>query len=122
MTNAIEIALVIRREVNKHPLISKYFHALGADRMIPAEYRQSGFVDFLTPGANWSSALRSMQEDQLCLDPTRMTLGLRHRGIRRHSIQEPARQRLQRPAQQDLAQQRAAAVEHHQHRGATWRT
>ena len=42
--------------------------------MLPAEYRQSGFVDFLTPGANWSSALRSMQEDEFCLDPTRMTL------------------------------------------------
>ena len=74
VTNAIEIALVIRREVNKHPLISKYFHVLGADRMIPAEYRQSGFVDFLAPGSNWSSALRSMQEDEFCLDPTRMTL------------------------------------------------
>ncbi|HTD28938.1 MAG TPA: hypothetical protein VK660_06070 [Xanthomonadaceae bacterium] len=74
VTNAIEIALVIRREVNRHPLISKYFHVLGAEQMIPAEYRQSGFVDFLAPGANWSSALRSMQEDEFCLDPTRMTL------------------------------------------------
>jgi arginine decarboxylase len=74
VTNAIEIALVIRREVNRHPLISKYFHMVGADGMIPAEYRQSGFVDFLTPGANWSSALRSMQDDEFCLDPTRMTL------------------------------------------------
>jgi arginine decarboxylase len=74
VTNAIEIALVIRREVNRHPLISKYFRVLGADGMIPAEYRQSGFVDFLAPGANWASALRSMQEDEFCLDPTRMTL------------------------------------------------
>ena len=74
VTNAIEIALVIRREVNRHPLISKYFHMLGADGMIPAEYRQSGFVDFLAPGTNWSSALRSMREDEFCLDPTRMTL------------------------------------------------
>jgi arginine decarboxylase len=72
--NAIEIALVIRREVNRHPLISKYFRMLGADGMIPAEYRQTGFVDFLAPGANWASALRSMQEDEFCLDPTRMTL------------------------------------------------
>jgi arginine decarboxylase len=74
VTNAIEIALVIRREVNRHPLISKYFHMLGADGMIPGEYRQSGFVDYLTPGANWASALRSIREDEFCLDPTRMTL------------------------------------------------
>ena len=72
--NAIEVALVIRREVNRHPLISKYFRMLGADGMIPAEYRRTGFVDFLAPGANWASALRSMRDDEFCLDPTRMTL------------------------------------------------
>ncbi len=72
--NAIEIALVIRREVNRHPLISKYFHVLGADGMVPAEYRQTGFVDYLAPGTNWASALRSIRDDEFCLDPTRMTL------------------------------------------------
>jgi len=72
--NAIEIALVIRREVNRHPLISKYFHVLGVDGMIPAEYRQTGFVDYLAPHANWAGALRSVQDDEFCLDPTRMTL------------------------------------------------
>jgi arginine decarboxylase len=72
--NAIEIALVIRREVSRHSLISKYFRVLGADRMIPAEYRQTGFVDYLTADMNWAKALRSMQEDEFCLDPTRMTL------------------------------------------------
>jgi arginine decarboxylase len=72
--NAIEVALVIRREVNRHPLISKYFRVLGADGMIPAEYRQSGFVDFLAPDTNWADALRSMRKDEFCLDPTRKTL------------------------------------------------
>ena len=35
---------------------------------------ESGFVDFLQAGANWAAALRSMREDEFCLDPTRMTL------------------------------------------------
>ena len=74
VTNAIEIALAIRREVNNHPLISKYFHVAGADEMIPAEFRQSGFVDFLTPGTTWETALKSIEEDEFFLDPTRMTL------------------------------------------------
>ena len=74
VVNAIEIALVIRREVNRHPLISKYFRMLGADGMIPAEYRQTGFVDFLAPDTNWATTLRSMSDDEFCLDPTRMTL------------------------------------------------
>ncbi|HEV7336716.1 MAG TPA: decarboxylase [Bosea sp. (in: a-proteobacteria)] len=72
--NAIEVALDIRREVNSHPVIAKYFSIVGADGMVPSEYRRSGFVDFLAPGTRWDDQLRSMREDEFCLDPTRMTL------------------------------------------------
>jgi len=74
VANAIEVSLAIRREVNSHPLISKYFKVLGADAMIPPEYRNSGFVDFLSPGVTWIDQVKSMHEDEFCLDPTRMTL------------------------------------------------
>ena len=74
VANAIEIALDIRREVSAHPVISRYFRVLGADEMVPAEYRQTGFTDFLTPGIDWEDQIRSMHEDEFCLDPTRMTL------------------------------------------------
>jgi arginine decarboxylase len=72
--NAIEVSLAIRQAVARHPLISKYFQILGADRMVPHEYRESGFVDYLDPKVNWAAVRRSMQEDEFCLDPTRMTL------------------------------------------------
>src|SRR5262245_39097009 len=72
--NAIEVALAIRQAVAEHPLISKYFRILGADQMIPEQYRGSGFIDYLDPKSNWATARRSMQEDEFCLDPTRMTL------------------------------------------------
>ena len=72
--NAISIALKIRTAINQHPLISKYFKVLGADELIPAEYRQSGFVDFLQPGVNWGDIAKAMREDEFYLDPTRMTL------------------------------------------------
>jgi arginine decarboxylase len=72
--NAIEVALGIRQAVAKHPLISKYFHILGADKMVPAEFRQSGFTDYLDPETNWTVARKSLQDDEFCLDPTRMTL------------------------------------------------
>ncbi|MTH77016.1 decarboxylase [Paracoccus aestuariivivens] len=74
VANAIEIALDIRKEVNAHPVISKYFRVLSASEMIPAEYRQTGFSDFLTPGTDWEDQVRSMHEDEFCLDPTRITL------------------------------------------------
>jgi arginine decarboxylase len=72
--NAIEVALAIRQAVAEHALISKYFHILGADKMVPTEFRQSGFTDYLDPKTNWAVARRSFQEDEFCLDPTRMTL------------------------------------------------
>ncbi|MBR0662285.1 aminotransferase class I/II-fold pyridoxal phosphate-dependent enzyme [Neoroseomonas oryzicola] len=72
--NAIEIALKIRLAVNSHPLISKYFRVLGADEMIPAAYRQSGFQDYTRPGTGWADAVKAMREDEFYLDPTRMTL------------------------------------------------
>jgi arginine decarboxylase len=74
VANAIEIALDIRKEVNAHPVISKYFKVLSADAMVPAEYRTSGFTDFLTPGTTWADQIRSMHDDEFCLDPTRMTV------------------------------------------------
>ena len=74
VANAMEVAFAIRQAVAANPLISKYFSILGADKMVPAEYRESGFVDFLAPGANWAMARRSLQDDEFCLDPTRMTL------------------------------------------------
>jgi arginine decarboxylase len=74
VANAMEIAFAIRQAVNNNPLISKYFRILGTDAMVPAQYRQTGFVDYLAPGSNWAVALKSLQEDEFCLDPTRMTL------------------------------------------------
>ena len=74
VNRAIQLALDVRREVNSHPLISKYFRVLGADEMIPGEFRNSGFVDYLTPGVNWAAAVKALREDEFALDVTRLTL------------------------------------------------
>lgn len=72
--NAISIALKIRQAINTHPLIAKYFKVLGADELIPEEFRPSGFKDYLTPGTTWGHVVKAMREDEFYLDPTRMTL------------------------------------------------
>ena len=74
VNRAIQLALDVRREVNSHPLVSKYFRVLGADEMIPSEFRNSGFVDYLTPGVTWGTAVHAMREDEFALDVTRLTL------------------------------------------------
>ena len=74
VNRAIQLALDLRRAVNSHPLISKYFRILGADEMIPREFRNSGFVDYLQAGTNWVTAVKAMNEDEFALDVTRLTL------------------------------------------------
>lgn len=68
------MALDVRREVNSHPRISKYFRVLGADEMTPVEFRNSGFVDYLTSGVNWATVVKALREDEFALDVTRVTL------------------------------------------------
>ena len=74
VNRAIQLALDLRREVNRHALVSKYFRILGADEMIPSEFRESGFVDCLAPGMDWGKAAKSLREDEFALDVTRLTL------------------------------------------------
>jgi arginine decarboxylase len=74
VANATEIALAVRQQVNSHPVISKYFRVLRNDELVPAEFRKSGFEDYLKPGTSWMDAARSVRDDEFFLDPTRMTL------------------------------------------------
>jgi len=74
VNRAIQLALDLRREVNTHPLVSKYFRILGSDELIPTEFRNSGFVDYLVPGVNWAFVVKSLKEDEFALDVTRLTL------------------------------------------------
>jgi arginine decarboxylase len=69
-----ELALQIRREVNSHPLIAKYFRMLTPEEMIPSEYRASKLRDYGRPHSTWREALEAMNGDEIALDPTRLTL------------------------------------------------
>jgi arginine decarboxylase len=68
-----ELALLIRREVNNHPLVSQYFRVLTPGEMIPPEFRQSGVGDY-PPAVTWHSLLESWDADECSLDPTRLTI------------------------------------------------
>ena len=71
---ATEIAFRIRREVNTHPLISKYFHIATPAEMVPAEFRESGIVDYGRPHSTWKAVIEAWDHDEFALDPTRLTL------------------------------------------------
>ncbi|MGT2457879.1 decarboxylase [Cupriavidus basilensis] len=71
---ALQLAMEIRKEINNHPLISKYFHAATPAEMIPPEYRVTGFSDYGMPGSTVSDATQALRKDEFFLDPTRITL------------------------------------------------
>ena len=71
---AAEVAFRIRREVNNHPLISRYFRVTNAAEMVPEEFRLSGLTDYGRPHSSWKEVLDAWDHDEFALDPTRLTL------------------------------------------------
>jgi len=69
-----ELALQLRSTINNHPLISKYFRAATPEDMIPAEFRESGIVDYGAPHGTWADMVDAWDNDEFALDPTRITL------------------------------------------------
>jgi arginine decarboxylase len=69
-----ELALKLRREINNHPLISKYFHIATPADMVPAEFRASGVKDYGPPNSNWKDVIDAFDNDEFALDPTRLTI------------------------------------------------
>lgn len=69
-----DLALRLRRSINTHPLISRYFHVATPEEMIPAEFRASGLRDYGPPNASWADTSRAWDEDEFALDPTRLTV------------------------------------------------
>jgi arginine decarboxylase len=71
---ATQLAIEMRRAINSHPLISKYFRAATPAEMIPAEYRGSGMVDYGAPGWTMADTIKALDNDEFFLDPSRITL------------------------------------------------
>jgi arginine decarboxylase len=71
---AAEIAFRLRREVNDHPLISKYFHIATPAEMVPENFRASKIKEYGPPHATWKDLIEAWDNDEFALDPTRLTL------------------------------------------------
>ncbi len=71
---ATDLALRLRREVNTHPLISRYFRILTPAEMVPAQYRESGIEDYEAGRGSRARLLDAWTRDEFALDPTRLTL------------------------------------------------
>ena len=74
-----------------------------------------GFQGFPHAGQQLGDGAQGDAGGRVLSRPHAHDAGVRHRRHGRHLVQEPAGVEVQHPAQQDLAQQRAAAEQHQQH-------
>jgi len=72
----IEAAMSMRRAIQTHPLLKKYFRILTTADMIPAEHRETGVTSYYDPEKGWSDTWESWERDEFVLDPTRVTLAV----------------------------------------------
>ncbi|MGI9418298.1 MAG: aminotransferase class I/II-fold pyridoxal phosphate-dependent enzyme [Geminicoccaceae bacterium] len=72
----VEAAMSMRKAIDSHPLLKKYFRVLKVGDMIPREYRQSGIQSYWDPARGWTDIWEAWAEDEFALDATRVTLAV----------------------------------------------
>ncbi|MEM6371329.1 MAG: aminotransferase class I/II-fold pyridoxal phosphate-dependent enzyme [Pseudomonadota bacterium] len=72
----VESAMAIRKAVQTHPTLKKYFRVLTPADMIPDEYRESGVNAYYDVDQGWSDKWDIWTKDEFVLDPTRVTLAV----------------------------------------------
>jgi arginine decarboxylase len=78
---SIEMAMVLRSKVKDHPKLSKYFHVLSVNDLIPKEHRECGQKEYYTVEDGWDRMEESWEKDEFVLDPTKVTLSVGKAGI-----------------------------------------
>ena len=72
--STVGLAMMIRKQVNDHPLLRKYFRLLRAGDMIPPAHRPSGVDSFYDRDTGFTRIESHWRQDEFALDPTRITL------------------------------------------------
>jgi arginine decarboxylase len=77
----IELAMLLRKCIEEHELLSKYFTSLTVKDLIPASMRPSGLEVFYDRETGFQQMERAWRDDEFALDPTRVTLHVGRTGI-----------------------------------------
>jgi len=78
---SIEMAMILRSKIKDHPKLSKYFHFLTVNDLIPEKYRACGTKEYYTTEEGWDRMEESWEKDEFVLDPTKVTLSVGKTGI-----------------------------------------
>ena len=77
----IDLTMTLRKRVNEHPDIARFFRVLRPADMIPACYRPSGLEFYYNPEHGWGTMDAAWRQDEFTLDPTRVTLEVAATGL-----------------------------------------
>ncbi|MDX0500639.1 aminotransferase class I/II-fold pyridoxal phosphate-dependent enzyme [Sinorhizobium medicae] len=77
----LELAMSLREEVTRHPLLTKYFRFVDVDDLVPREYREANAVSYFDEKTGWSNFERAWRTDEFALDPSRATLEIGATGL-----------------------------------------
>jgi arginine decarboxylase len=72
----IEAAMAMRKAIDAHPLLRKYFKVLSVSEMIPAEHRASGIESYWDHKQGWNDTWDAFSHDEFALDASRVTLAV----------------------------------------------
>ena len=78
---SIEMAMVLRSKIKDHPQLSKYFHLLTVEDLIPDRFRVSDEKNYYDVERGWDRMEASWELDDFVLDPTKLTLSVGKTGI-----------------------------------------
>ncbi len=78
---SIEMAMIVRSKIKDHPQLSKYFHLLSVNDLVPKEFRECGENEYYTAENGWDRMEESWEKDEFVLDPTKLTLSVGKAGI-----------------------------------------
>lgn len=78
---SIGLAMTLRKRINEHPLIRKYFSVLRPADVIPDSFRPSGLSFYYDPAHGWERMEDAWQSDEFVLDPTRITIHVGKTGM-----------------------------------------
>ncbi|MDX0852736.1 aminotransferase class I/II-fold pyridoxal phosphate-dependent enzyme [Sinorhizobium medicae] len=77
----LELAMRLREEVSRSPLLKKYFRFLDVGDLVPPEYREANAVSYFDDKTGWSNFETAWRTDEFALDPSRATLEIGATGL-----------------------------------------
>lgn len=77
----VEAAMSMRKAIDSHPLLRKYFQVLAVSDLIPAKHRETGIESYWDMEAGWNDNWDAFVKDEFALDASRLTLAVGKAGF-----------------------------------------